>query len=287
MTAEVLKGVAVVTGAATGIGRGLAEAFLAEGMTVVVADIDEAGLRRTSEELRAGGGNVLAVRTNVADPASVDALADAAFDVSGSVQVLCNNAGVVGPAGIPLWNLDLDEWRRVMDINFWGVLHGIRAFLPRMVAPGTPCHVVNTASMMGVVSASGVGSASDGRTPHYLASKHAVVGLTEALRDQAASGYPMLGVSMLCPGPVETDLIIRERERVVASGGDAPPPDFGKRELRPGTVRIQPAAVAELVLKAIRSDIFYVMPNPGSGDRVEAHFKGVLAALTPGDVSTA
>ncbi len=268
MGADALHGVAVVTGAASGIGRAIAASLVDAGMRVVLADVGEDRLHETCDALRATGADVIGVPTDVTDPEALERLADRAFDLGDGVGVLCNNAGVAGPAGSPMWELALDEWHRVVDVNFWGVVHGIRAFVPRMIARRAPCHVVNVASMVGFIPRIDV--------PAYVVSKHAVIGVTETLREQALAGYPSLGVSLLCPGRVATDIVQRERGRLAAIGraDDAyerpvqashrPEPPLRRRSLAP-------AAVGAATVEAIRNDTFYVLPNPGSRDEVSAY----------------
>jgi len=188
--------VAVVTGAGGGIGAGMAEAFAAEGMHVVVADIEEASAQATAERVRAAGVRSVAVHTDVADPASVAALADRAFAEFGEVHLLCNNAGVL--LFRPLAEMSLQDWQWLLSVNLFGVIHGIHSFLPRMLAQGGDGHIVNTASIAGLA----VGRVRN--VGAYHASKYAVVGLSEALRTELE---PVgIGVSMICPGGVNTPL---------------------------------------------------------------------------------
>ncbi len=185
--------VAVVTGAASGIGRGLAAGFAARGAKLVLSDRDEEALERAGEELRAEGAEVLAVPTDVTNRDAVFALAERTFEAFGAAHVVCNNAGVFSYG--ELHRASPEEWRFVMDVNFWGVVHGVEAFVPRLAEQGEG-HVVNTASMAGLVGMRGLGV--------YAASKFAVVGLSEALRrDVADQG---IGVSVLCPMIVATPI---------------------------------------------------------------------------------
>jgi len=174
MPIDLSSRIAVVTGAGSGIGRGLAERLADAGAHVIAADVSEEGLRETAESI---GADLCTIRnTDVSDPASFGSLADFVWSTFGRVDVLCNNAGVLGPQGDPLWDVPLDEWHRVLSVNFFGMLNGIRAFVPRMVGAARPAHIVNTASMEGFAPGPIV--------PQYGVSKHAAVALTDILRLQ-------------------------------------------------------------------------------------------------------
>jgi NAD(P)-dependent dehydrogenase (short-subunit alcohol dehydrogenase family) len=177
--------VAVITGAGSGIGRAIAERSVQEGMVVVAADIDETSIARTEAELRALGGKVLAVKTDVSKRSDVEVLAQRALDAFGGVHLLVNNAGV-GAGGTP-WEATWGDWEWVLSVNLWGVIHGIKVFTPIMLAQDTDCHIVNTASVAGLTV---VGSSAP-----YAANKHAVVALSESLylaleQPKHGSGYP-------------------------------------------------------------------------------------------------
>src|SRR5215472_7767421 len=185
--------VAVVTGAASGIGLALAERFARAGLDVVMADVEQPALQAASEKIAGLGAKTLAVPTDVSDEAAVNALAAAAVDRFGAVHVVCNNAGV-SPVGDP-WSGPISAWKWVLGVNLWGVIHGIRAFLPVLAAQGEG-HIVNTASMAGLIPG----------LPIYDASKHAVVAISEDLyQAMKLAGLPV-GVSVLCPGRVRTGL---------------------------------------------------------------------------------
>jgi NAD(P)-dependent dehydrogenase (short-subunit alcohol dehydrogenase family) len=187
--------VAVVTGSAGGIGLAITEAFLAQGMRVVLADVDADVLHSEVERLSAVG-DVLGVPTDVRDPASVDSLGRAAIERFGAVHVAVNNAGISVLGNT--WEMPLEEWHRIFDVNFWGVLHGIRTFVPLMLANGEEGHVVNTASMASVTIMAGLGA--------YTATKHALLGMGDVLRvDLKAAGAP-IGVSTVMPGMTRTRL---------------------------------------------------------------------------------
>lgn len=187
---------AVITGGASGIGFALAERFAAEGMRLVLGDIEEAALDGAAERLAAAGAEVLAVPTDVSDAAAVDALAAATFERFGTAHVVCNNAGVV--VGGPAWEIPLAEWEWILGVNLEGVVHGIRAFVPRLVEQGEG-HVVNTASIAGL-----------GPLPFtapYTATKHAVVGISASMFHELALLGSSVGVTVLCPGFVPTNLL--------------------------------------------------------------------------------
>jgi NAD(P)-dependent dehydrogenase (short-subunit alcohol dehydrogenase family) len=266
---------AVVTGAASGIGRALATHFAQDGMHVVLADVEEPALRVVADELAAGGAQVLPVVTDVADASSVQALADAAFDRFGSVHVLCNNAGV-GAGGL-IAELSLQDWQWVLGVNLWGVVHGLHAFLPRMLAAGEPGHVVNTASLAGHVAGPFMAP--------YSASKFAVVSISEALyHEMNLSGAP-IGVSVLCPGWVNTNIHSSERNRpsALASGSAGGAVAAGGAEMLKQVLAagMPPAEVAGLVVAAIREGRFYVMTHPDMTPAVEVRMKSIVEGANP------
>ena len=246
--------VAVVTGAASGIGFALADRFASAGMHVVLADVDEAGLASAAEKIGARGVDTLTVRTDVSDEASVQALAAAALERFGTVHVVCNNAGVSGAGDA--WFGPLSSWTWVLGVNLWGVIHGVRAFLPVLAAQGEG-HIVNTASIAGLMPGFGAS---------YDASKHAVVALTEDLYlNMQQAGLP-IGVSVLCPGWVRTNILDSDRNWP-AHLGEEPPPALGY-DIVLGHVRrvidegMPPAVVADLVAAAVEEDRYWVLPHP-------------------------
>ena len=196
---ELRDRVAVITGAASGIGYGLAEVFAAEGMRLVLADIDEGRLNSAAAKLSEQGATVLAMAIDVAQPERVDELASRTLARFGAVHVLCNNAGVSASLRT-IWEAPLADWHWIMGVNVMGVVHGLRSFMPILLEQ-PEAHVVNTASILGLVTSSEGGGA-------YAASKHAVVALTEALQVQLdRAGAAHVGVSCLCPGPVDSQIV--------------------------------------------------------------------------------
>ncbi|HZS36598.1 MAG TPA: SDR family NAD(P)-dependent oxidoreductase [Polyangia bacterium] len=251
---------AVVTGAASGIGRALAERFAKEGMQVVLADHDAPALERAAAELESAGAAVLAVPTDVSNGAAVAALAARAREKFGALHVVCNNAGI-GGAGGPIWTLSENDWQWALSVNLWGVIHGIRAFVPLLLEHGGAAHVVNTASIAGLAAPAFMGP--------YVASKHAVVAISEVLaRDLQAFGA-RVRVSVLCPGFVRTNIADTERHRP-AHLRDARGEDPAQQSIRQGVEQAvrklvsegKPASeVADHVFTAIREDRFYVLPH--------------------------
>ena len=258
--------VAVITGGAGGIGFAMAEAFAARGAKIALADIDETALASRAQTLEARGTAVLRVRTDVTQRASVVALADAVWARFGAAHLVCNNAGIA-LAG-PLLEATPEDWRLTMDINFWGVVHGIDAFAPRLVAQQQGGHILNTASMAGLVGMQWLGI--------YCASKFAVVGLSESLRRELAAHD--IGVSVLCPmivqtGIVENSLRVRGKEAPAAAPVSQPP--AGAMQ---GGV-ISAAQVAQRVVSAIERNELYVLTHPEQreflrrrADRLDACF---------------
>jgi NAD(P)-dependent dehydrogenase (short-subunit alcohol dehydrogenase family) len=273
-----LKGkAAVVTGAGSGIGRELALACAREGMGVVLADIDEAGMRETAAAIAPLGARAESLRCDVSKPLEVEALAERAWERFGAVHLLFNNAGVA-VAG-PVWAATLEDWKWTLDINLMGVVHGVRSFVPRMLAQGGECHVVNTASVAGLVDIPGSGV--------YCVSKHGVVALSECLHHDLRVAGAAIGVSVLCPAYVNTGIgdSARHRPSELAATNPlaAPYEEAVRHALRSG--RITAADVARVTIDAIKSGRFYILTHERIKGAIEARMRDILDDRTPTDVS--
>jgi len=240
--AELEGRAAVVTGAASGIGLAVTEAFVAAGMRVLMTDLDQTRLASHTERLADGGAEVRALVVDVTDPDAVERAADAAVEQFGKLHVAVNNAGIVVQGNS--WELPLSEWHRVIDVDLWGVIHGIRAFVPRILASGEPGYVVNTASMAAVTAIPGIGP--------YTASKHGVLGLSDGLRAELAAIGAPVGVSVVMPGMIKTALN-----------------PFGT---------VGPEHVAANVVDAVRRGREYVFTDDHHVPEVESRLRAIIAA---------
>ena len=255
---ELRDRVAVVTGAASGIGRAIAARLGGEGMRVVLADIEPEALQQTAQELEKDGVEALAVVTDVSRAESVQALAERTLEHFGAVHVVCNNAGVF--TGGLSWEGPIEDWEWVLGVNLWGVVHGIRTFVPILLEQDVEGHVVNTASMAGVTSMpfSGI----------YVLSKHAVLALSETLHHELTQRGSKIGVSALCPEIVSTNIGEAERNRPEAMRPKAVW-DSPEREVVRAALRAQlpvgapPERMAERVLRGIRENRFYLLAEEG------------------------
>jgi NAD(P)-dependent dehydrogenase (short-subunit alcohol dehydrogenase family) len=267
--------VAVVTGGASGIGNAMATRFAEEGMKVVLADIEEGPLADAEKKLADTGATVLAVPTDVTKGDQMDALAQRTFDAFGTAHVICNNAGVA--TGGPMWTLTEADWQWVLGVNLWGVIHGVRAFVPRLVEQGEG-HVVNTASMAGLTSAPMMGP--------YNVSKHGVVTLSETLSSELALHASPVKVSVLCPGWVNTRINEAERNRPPelqdAAQVDPSMAEMG-RQLLSGLIAsgLPPSEVAGRVLDAIREERFYILTHPDMKPMIQQRMEDILEGRTP------
>ncbi len=263
---------AVITGGASGIGFAMAERFAAEGMNVVLADIEESALQAAVEHLEARQHRAIGVVTDAMRREAIEALLGRAVAEFGNVHVLCNNAGVVvGGAHVPIWEIPDADWDWVMGVNFYGVLYGMQTFVPHMLAHGEPGHIVNTASVAALMPG--------GDT--YGVSKHGVLVISEALhRDLRAAGS-VIGASVLCPGWVDTKIAEAERNRpsTMASaknpeGHALPMGDTLKQGM-------SPAVVAEKVFGSICEERFYILPHAGWDEVVLGRVNAIVARGAP------
>lgn len=244
---------AVVTGAASGIGLELARVFAEQGMNVVLADIEQAALSAAVDTINDLGGEALGVVTDVGSDESVAALCQASVERFGSVQVLCNNAGVY--TGGLLWEQTTDDYEWLMRVNQWGVIHGLRHFVPQMIAQGDACHIVNTASMAALCTLPFAGI--------YHMTKHSVLALSECLFHELAMTAPHINVSCLCPELVNTGIAQSSRNRP-AGLAEENVTDMHKMSMTAITDAtadsLAPRALAERVLQGIRDNTFYLLP---------------------------
>jgi len=277
---QVFQGkVAVVTGAASGIGLGMTEALASRGMKVVMADVEEAALMREAERLTRANFEVDPQLADVSSYDSVERLASAAKARFGKVHVLCNNAGVSGATGggKPIWAQDEAEWDWVMGVNFRGVVNGLRAFVPGMIAHGEEGHVVNTSSILGLTT--GAGSI-------YGVSKHAVTRLTEGLYQDLKAANAKIGATVLCPGMIATNIITSARNRPDALK-DAAAPDAARSQAvaamdaRFKSLGMAPREVGEKVADAISNDQFYVLTHAENMDGVKRRFEDIFNLRPP------
>ena len=275
-----LKGrVAVVTGGGSGIGAALARALAAHGMDVVVADIEIAGAEQVAADVRAAGRRALAVQMDVSKLASVEALAERTYRELGGCHVLCNNAGVIVVGSLE--SRTAEDWEWVLGVNLWGVVHGLLAFLPRMLAQPGEKHIVNTASTAGLIPTPGVGV--------YATAKYAVVGLSEHLRMDLARHE--IGVSVLCPGGVQTQILRSERNRPAELGAPQVSPDDLRRmatggERHPDEMQ-PPEAIAAAVLEGVRANDAYIFTHAHYRSRVEARCAELMRAFDRADARKA
>jgi NAD(P)-dependent dehydrogenase (short-subunit alcohol dehydrogenase family) len=264
---------AFVTGGASGIGLAMAKAFAESGMNVMIADVEQSALDSALKDLNQYGNHVRGVACDVADPDGVERAAQASFAAFGKVHILCNNAGVAAGGGID--RISVDNWRWVVDVNLMGVVYGIRSFLPHIREHGEGGHIVNTASMAGMISGMGLSP--------YTATKFAVVAISEGLRPQL---QPLgIGVSVLCPHFVRTRIGESGRNRQERYGQSRPlDPDSPAAAMVADIASrieagIDPAAVAARVLDAISNDELYIFTHPNMRELVDQRFAAIQAAM--------
>jgi NAD(P)-dependent dehydrogenase (short-subunit alcohol dehydrogenase family) len=272
--------VAVVTGAASGIGLGMTEAFASRGMKVVMADVEAPALEREAERLSRANFEVDPQLVDVASFESVERLADAAEARFGAVHVLCNNAGVSGAGGgQPIWALSQPDWDWVMGVNYWGVVNGLRAFTPRMIAHGEEGHIVNTSSILGLTT--GAGSI-------YGVTKHAVARLTEGLFHDLKAADAKIGVTLLCPGMIATNIITSARNRPETgpeAAADAAAPArqaaIAAMDARFKADGMAPREVGEKVVQAMLDDQFYLLTHAENMEGVRRRFDDIFNLRAP------
>lgn len=271
---------AVVTGAASGIGFALAERFVDARMQVVLADIQQGALDQAVAKLQEKQGTVIGVHVDTMIEESVHDLADKAIAEFDKVHIVCNNAGIASTsaAGTPIWEIPKADWDWVMGVNFNGVVYGLQAFVPHMLAHGESGHIVNTASLAGLMPSGGT----------YGVSKHGVLVLTETLYTDLKARDANVGASVLCPGFVNTNIFDAERNRPDSLSGASKAPGEalaqGRALLEQGKA---PSEVAEIVFESIEQDRLYILPHPAWDDFVRSRVEHVLLRDGPAVMDTA
>ena len=261
---------AVITGAASGIGKAMAERFAQEKMQVVLADIEEEALERTVENLRQYQHRVIGIKTDVLVEESINELFAKATAEYGNIHILCNNAGIGANSGNKaIWEIDKQDWDWVMGVNYQGVLQGIQTFLPHMLEHGEEGHVVTTVSMAGLLPGAGT----------YGVSKHAVMALTEALSRDLITREAKINASVLCPGFVDTNIDKSERNRPSHMGEAKELTNEAGAEIMSVMLRQgkKPEEIAEIVINAIKENIFYILSHPAWDDSLRSHFENILS----------
>ena len=268
--------VAVITGAASGLGRAMAVRFARAGMKIVLADVDADALAKAEAQMKAAGAKVIGVQTDVTKALEVEALAQKALASFGAVHLVANNAGVA--AGGDLWDNTVADWEWVLGVNVWGVIHGVRVFTPIMLAQQCEGHIINTASVAGLISPPAMGI--------YSVSKHAVVALTECLYHDLAQKTDKLKCSLLCPAYVPTGIAESGRNRPAAlkqtSAKTAAELTFDaglKKAVQSG--KLSAADVAEQVYDAVREERFYILTHPKINAAIQWRMEDILACRNP------
>ena len=278
--------VAVITGAASGLGRAMAARFARENMSVVLADVNAADLARTETELRDGGATVIGVHTDVSRAEDIDELASRTLEAFGAVHLVVNNAGVA-PLG-SAWENTLADWQWTLGVNLWGVIHGVRVFTPLLLAQaqkaGEAGHIVNTASVSGFINAPGMCM--------YNVSKHAVVALSESLHHELARLTQQVKCSVLCPAYVPTGIADSERNRpetLANSRGSETSDELAREEALRSAVRrgkLSAEQVAQSVFEAVREERFYILTHPKILGAVQARMEDIVSGAEPRDPLT-
>jgi NAD(P)-dependent dehydrogenase (short-subunit alcohol dehydrogenase family) len=270
-----LKGkVAAVTGAASGLGRSMALAFAAEGMDVALADVDEVSLSTVQEEILAKDVRAITLKVDVSQAAQVEGFRDQALTRLGGLHVVCNNAGV-SPLG-PVWENSVADWQWILGVNLWGVIHGVRAFAPHLIAQDEG-HIVNTASVAGLITPPGSGA--------YNVTKHAVVALSESLQHDLRERNSRVGVSVLCPAYVPTRITESERSRPKELAVAKKSPETLAREamLKKAVTsgKVSADQVAQAVVAAIKNERFYILTHPRIKGAIQARMEDILEGRAP------
>ena len=274
-----LKGkVAAVTGAASGLGRSMALAFAAEGMHVALADVDEVSLSSVQDEVLAKGVRAITLKVDVSNARQVEAFRDHTLARLGGVHLVCNNAGV-SPLGA-VWEASERDWQWILGVNLWGVIHGVRAFAPALIAQGEG-HIVNTASVAGLISPPGSGA--------YNVTKHAVVALSESLLHDLRERNSKVGVSVLCPAYVPTRITESERSRpkeLENTSQELSPQARERQEMLKKAVssgKISADQVADAVVAAVKGKRFYILTHPRIKGAIRARMEDILEERAPRD----
>ena len=270
-----LKGkVAAVTGAASGLGRSMALAFAAEGMDVALADVDEVSLSTVQEEILAKDVRAITLKVDVSQAEQVEGFRDQALTRLGGLHVVCNNAGV-SPLGA-VWENSVADWQWILGVNLWGVIHGVRAFAPHLIAQNEG-HIVNTASVAGLIAPPGSGA--------YNVTKHAVVALSESLQHDLRERNSRVGVSVLCPAYVPTRITESERSRPKELAVSKKSPETLAREamLKKAVTsgKVSADQVAQAVVAAIKGERFYILTHPRIKGAIQARMEDILEGRPP------
>jgi short-subunit dehydrogenase len=264
---------AVITGAANGIGHGIAARCVKEGMKVVLADINKEALKKAEEELKTKGAETLAVLTDVSKAENIESLAKKTLDSFGAVDLLFNNAGVSVAASTSISENTLADWKWIMGVNLWGVIHCVRIFTPIMVQQGTVGHIVNTSSIAGLMSTPGMGV--------YHVTKHGIMTLSETLYHELRLKKSKIGVSVLCPGHIRTQILEAERTRPIELRN---PPNYKtdnqqyQKIIEEGML---PKQVADYVFNAIKENKFYIFTHPEFKKGMQIRMEDILQERNP------
>ena len=268
--------VAVITGGASGLGRAMAERFAREGMSIVLADVEPDALAKAEAEMKAAGAKVIGVRTDVSKAAEVETLAQKTLAAFGAVHLVANNAGVA--EGGSVWDNTVADWEWVLGVNVWGVIHGVRVFTPIMLAQGSEGHIINSASVAGLISPPGMGI--------YCVSKHAVVTLSECLHHDLAQKTDKIKCSVLCPAYVPTGIADSGRNRPAdlkqtrhKSAADVALDASLKKAVQSG--KLTAADVAQKVYEAVREERFYILTHPKIKPSIQWRMEDILQERNP------